>query len=69
MRAVPTTVISGTFNFWNGGSTATTTSLASAYNSISHGQLDFVGGVGSAGQACALYTASGSNYADFSAEL
>ena len=69
MRAVPTTVISGTFNFWNGGSTATTTSLASAFNSISHGQLDFVGGVGSAGQACALYTASGSNYADFSAEL
>jgi hypothetical protein len=69
MRVVPTTVISGTFNFWNGGGTNTATVLATAYNSISQGQLDFTTGVGVAGQANALYTTGGSQYADFSAEL
>jgi hypothetical protein len=69
MRAIPTTVISGTFNFWNGGGTGTSTALTAAYNSISHGQLDFVGGVGTSGQANSLYTSGGSQYADFIAEL
>jgi hypothetical protein len=69
MRAIPTTVISGTFNFWNGGGTGTSTALQAAYNSISHGQLDFLGGAGTTGQPNALYTNGGSNYADFSAEL
>ena len=69
MRATPTTTISGTVNFWNGGSTGGATALLGTYNSVSHGQLDFVGGVGSAGQAVTLYTTGGSQYLDFSAEL
>jgi hypothetical protein len=69
MRAVPTTVISGTFNFWNGSGVGTSTVLNTAYNSISLGQLDFTGGAGTVNQPNALYTAGGSNYADFSAEL
>jgi hypothetical protein len=69
MRAAPTSTISGTVNFWNGGSTGTATSLLGTYNSVSQGQLDFAGGVGSAGQAVTLYTTGGSQFIDFSAEL
>ena len=69
MRVAPTTTISGTMNFWNGGSTGGATALLGTYNSVSHGQLDFAGGVGSAGQAVSLYTTGGSQYLDFSAEL
>jgi hypothetical protein len=39
------------------------------YNSVSQGQLDFDGGVGSQGQAVSLYTTGGSQFIDFSAEL
>lgn len=69
MRAQPTSTMSGTMNFWNGSSTATVTSFASIYNSVSQGQIDFAGGAGTAGQANSLYTTGGSQYIDFSAEL
>jgi hypothetical protein len=69
MRAIPTTVLSGTFNFWNGSGVGTSTSLSTAYNSISHGQLDFIGGAGTSTQPNALYTTGGSQYIDFISEL
>jgi hypothetical protein len=59
----------GTFNFWNGASTGTATTLLGTYNSVSQGQLDFGGGVGSAGQSVSLYTNGGSQRVDFNAEL
>jgi len=69
MRAVPTSSVSGTFNFWNGGSTGTATALLLTVNNRFQGQLDFNGGVGSAGGTVTLYTNSGSQYIDFAAEL
>lgn len=69
MRAIPTTVMSGTFNFWNGASTGTAGSLLGTYNSLSHGQLDWNGGAGSQGQSVTMYTTGGSQFVDFNAEL
>jgi hypothetical protein len=69
MRAAPTSTMSGTVNFWNGGTTAGATAFLGTYNSVSQGQLDFDGGVGSQGQAVSLYTTGGSQFIDFSAEL
>lgn len=60
---------SGTIPFWNGSSTGTATSFTGTFNTKDSGQLDFNGGVGSAGQAVVLYTTGGSQYVDFSAEL
>jgi hypothetical protein len=69
MRAQPTSTMSGTMNFWNGSSTGTATSFTAVFNSVSQGQIDFAGGVGTAGQANSLYTTGGSQYIDFSSEL
>jgi len=69
MRAAPTSTMSGTVNFWNGGTTGGATAFLGTYNSVSQGQLDFDGGVGSQGQAVSLYTTGGSQFIDFSAEL
>jgi hypothetical protein len=69
MRASPTSIMSGTMNFWNGASTGTATSFAGVYNSVSQGQVDFSGGAGTTAQANSLYTTGGSQYIDFSAEL
>lgn len=69
MRVAPTSTISGTLNFWNGGSAATCTSIQTVFNSVSQGQIDFACSVGSLGQAIMLYTTGGSQYLDFSAEL
>ena len=69
MRAQPTSTMSGTVSFWNGTTTGGATAFAATYNSVSQGQIDFAGGVGSSGQANSLYTTGGSQYIDFSAEL
>lgn len=69
MRAAPTSVVSGTLNFWNGGVTGTATGLIGTFNTKHHGQLDFNGGAGTAGGACTLYTTGGSQYIDFNSEL
>jgi hypothetical protein len=69
MRATPTSVLSGTINFWNGVSAVSCTSISAVYNSISHGQIDFNVTIGSQGQAVSLYTTGGSQYIDFSSEL
>jgi len=69
MRAIPTSVVGGTLNFWNGGSTGTATGLLLTVNTKNHGQLDFNGGTGSAADSCTLYTTGGSQYIDFAAEL
>jgi hypothetical protein len=69
MRATPTSVLSGTINFWNGASAVSCTSISVVYNGISHGQIDFNVTIGSQGQAVSLYTTGGSQYIDFSSEL
>ena len=69
MRAKPTSTLSGTLSFWNGGSAAFPTSINTAFNSVSHGQFDFNGSLGVQGQALTLYQTGGSQYIDFSAEL
>jgi hypothetical protein len=69
MRATPTSVLSGTVNFWNGGSAASSSSFNAVYNSVSQGQLDFICALGTQGQAVTLYTTGGSQYVDFNAEL
>ena len=71
MRAAPTVLASGTFNFYNGGATSTGTALA-YYPGISAQivQIDFslVSGF-TTGQASTLYTNGGSNFVSASAEL
>jgi hypothetical protein len=71
MRAVPTSTMSGTFNFYNGLNTVTATYIAASQNSFSHGQFDFPATFSgpTQGQAIVLYTTGGSQYLDFSAEL
>ena len=69
MRAAPTSVVSGTLNFWNGSSTGTGTGLIGTFNTRNHGQLDFNGGVGAHTGVVTLYTTGGSQYIDFLAEL
>jgi hypothetical protein len=69
MRAQPTSTMSGTVNFWNGTITGGATAFDATYNSVSQGQIDFLGGAGTTGQANSLYTTGGSQYIDFSAEL
>jgi len=69
MRSAPTSVLSGTFNFWNGSSTGTATGLIGTFNTVNHGQLDFNGGAGSVNGVVALYTTGGSQYMDFNSEL
>lgn len=71
MRAAPTVLGSGTFNFYNGSATSTGTVLA-YYPGISAQivQVDFalVSGF-TTGQAAILYTNGGSNFVSASAEL
>jgi hypothetical protein len=69
MRATPTSVLSGTINFWNGATAVGCTAITTVYNSISQGQIDFSCSIGTQGQAIMLYTTGGSQYIDFSAEL
>jgi hypothetical protein len=69
MRAAPTTTVSGTFNFYNGTTTVTTTALAASYNTPFHAQLDFSASFATASQSVVLYTTGGSQYLDFYTEL
>jgi hypothetical protein len=71
MRAIPTSTISGNMNFYNGGGTAVSGTIAGTYNTVNHGQLDFTisGGFGSNAQSVVLYSTGGSQYLDFLAEL
>jgi hypothetical protein len=69
MRALPTSTLSGTVNFYNGITTTGTSTILSVYNSVSQGQIDFSASLGTAGQGVTLYTTGGSQYIDFSAEL
>jgi hypothetical protein len=70
MRAIPSISGSGTYNFWNGVTTATTSTLRTNYSTTNAGQIDFTGGLaGSNGDPCSLYTDGGSQYIDFYSEL
>ena len=69
MRAKPTSTLSGTLNFYNGLTTNTSTSINTTFNSVDHGQFDFIGTLGTQGEAITLYQTGGSQYIDFSAEL
>lgn len=69
MRSAPTSVVSGTLSFWNGGVTGNATGLIGTFNTKHHGQLDFNGGAGVASGPCTLYTTGGSQYIDFNSEL
>jgi len=71
MRAAPTVLASGTFNFYNGAGTSTGTALA-YYPGISAQivQIDFLLASGfTTSQAVTLYTNGGSNFVSASAEL
>jgi hypothetical protein len=71
MRAAPTVLASGTFNFYNGGGTATGT-VNSYYPGISAQivQVDFnLSASYTTGQALTLFTNGGSNFVSASAEI
>jgi hypothetical protein len=69
MRAIPTTTISGTMNFYNGNTTGTATALTNSFNTINHAQLDFSVIFGSVSQTATLYSTGGTQYLAFSSEL
>lgn len=69
MRAAPTSVVSGTLNFWNGNVVGTATGLIGTFNTRNHGQLDFNGGAGAHTGISTMYTTGGSQYIDFTSEL
>ena len=70
LRTTPSTSISGTFGFWDGGATANYTSVSAFFNNANSIQMDFSGSTFSvAGKTNIQYLSSGSNYVLIDAEL
>ena len=70
MRTTPSTSVSGTFGFWDGGATANYTTVATFFNSANSIQMDWSGATfSSTGKTNIQYLASGSNYILIDSEL
>jgi len=70
LRTTPSTSISGTFGFWDGGATANYTTVSTFFNNANSIQMDFSGSTFSvAGKTNIQYLSSGSNYILIDSEL
>jgi hypothetical protein len=72
MRAAPSITSTGTFNFWNGASSTTGSTIAGTFGGVSLNQSDIDINIGSAfsvGQAVCMYAAGGSQSLFLNSEL